>query len=85
MNETEVVKRERGFGQRIAYGLALMSYTLAVVLVAALAFFDESWNRGTEDSIIASMMAGVVFLIGVGIVLHVVGKANLPDLSMPRD
>ncbi len=72
----------RGFGQKISYGLALLSYAGAVALTALLAFFDQSWDRGAEDSIIASMMAGVVFLIGVGIVLHVIGKANLPDLRV---
>ncbi|MCW8890942.1 MAG: hypothetical protein OQL20_09815 [Sedimenticola sp.] len=30
----------------------------------------------------ASFGAAVVFFIGVGIVLHVIGRVNLPDLSM---
>lgn len=70
----------RGIGQKIAFGTAILSYCSAVVLTYILFTYDQ--DTGTADSIIASMMAGVVFLVGVGIVLHVIGTANLPDLRI---
>ncbi|MBT3307891.1 MAG: hemerythrin family protein [Gammaproteobacteria bacterium] len=73
----------RGIGQKIAYGTALFSYCSAIVLAYILITYDQ--DTGTADSIIASMMAGIVFLIGVGIVLHVIGKANLPDLRIRKE
>ncbi len=82
MSDSVVVHR-RGIGQKIAYGMALFSYCSAIVLTYILITYDQ--DPGTADSIIASMMAGIVFLGGVGIVLHVVGKANLPDLRIRSD
>ncbi len=75
--------RKKGLGQRIAYGMALVSFASAVVLSYILFTYDQ--DTGVADSIIASMMAGIVFLCGVGIVLYVIGRADLPDLSIPRE
>ncbi|HIJ30965.1 MAG: hemerythrin family protein [Gammaproteobacteria bacterium] len=73
----------KGIGQKIAYGLSLVSFFLAIVLTYVLITYDQ--DTGTADSIIASMMAGIVFFVGVGVVLLVIGKANLPDLRIYRD
>jgi len=63
--------------------LSLVSFFLAIVLTYVLITYDQ--DTGTADSIIASMMAGIVFFVGVGVVLLVIGKANLPDLRIYRD
>ena len=75
--------KEKGIGQKIAYVTSLISFASAVVLVYILTTYDQ--DTGTADSIVASMMAGVVFLGGVGIVLYVIGRADLPDLSIPKE
>ncbi len=80
---TNPKRSPRGLGQKIALTLAYASYVGAVALAVVLATYEG--ETGTADSIIASIMASIVFLGGVGIVLHVVGRANLPDLSIPRD
>ncbi|MBT3347276.1 MAG: hemerythrin family protein [Thiotrichales bacterium] len=73
----------RGLGQKISYSLAIASYTSAIGLFVYIWFYDQ--DTGTADSIIASMMAGIVFLVGVGVVLHVIGKANIPSFKVPSD
>ncbi|HIJ21696.1 MAG: hemerythrin family protein [Gammaproteobacteria bacterium] len=77
------IMNSKGIGQKIAYGLSLVSFFLAIVLTYVLITYDQ--DTGTADSIIASMMAGIVFFVGVGVVLLVIGKANLPDLRIYRD
>lgn len=72
--------KDKGIGQKIAYVTALLSFFSMFVLAYILLTYDQ--DTGTADSIVASMMAGIVFLGGVGIVLYVIGKANLPDLSI---
>lgn len=75
--------KDKGIGQKVAYYSSLISFASIFVLAYILITYDQ--DTGTADSIIASMMAGMVFLGGVGIVLFVIGKANLPDLSIPSD
>ena len=77
------IMNSKGIGQKIAYGLSLVSFFLAIVLTYVLITYDQ--DTGTADSIIASMMAGIVFFVWVGVVLLVIGKANLPDLRIYRD
>lgn len=72
--------KEKGIGQKIAYYSALLSFISMFVLAYILVTYDQ--DTGTADSIVASMMAGIVFLGGVGTVLFVIGRANLPDLSI---
>lgn len=74
--------REKGIGQKIAYTMAMVSYLSMFILAYILVTYDA--DTGTADSIVASMMAGIVFLGGVGVVLHVIGRSDLPDLSIPK-
>ena len=72
--------KKRGIGQRIAFSVALLSYLSAMICVAS--FFHYRAELGGDDPIVASLGSTTVFLIGVGVVLHVIGKANLPSLSL---
>ncbi len=72
--------REKGIGQKIAYWMSIISFFSALILTYVLLTYDQ--DTGVEDSIIASMIAGIIFLGGVGIVLFVIGRANLPDLRI---
>jgi hypothetical protein len=73
----------RGLGQRIALGTAVLFYGCAGLSLAALLW----WIRelGGDDPVIASLGACVVFFIGGGIVLHVIGRANLPELGFGHE
>jgi len=60
--------------------IAIISYLAAVACGVALVFFDAIMS----DPIAASFMASIVFFIGVGVVLQVIGTVNLPDLRVDR-
>jgi hypothetical protein len=68
----------RGLGQRIAFVSALGFYVGALACMAAIAL--QIGPLGYRHPIVASLAASVVFFIGGGIVLHVIGRADLPDL-----
>lgn len=80
--DTSALDSRRGLGQRVAYGAALAFYLGAVLALAVL--FAQLGDLGGEHPIIASLGASVVFFIGGGIVLHVIGRANLPSLGFYR-
>lgn len=69
----------RGLGQRIAFACALAFYGGALTCLTALAL--RLGPLGIEHPVIASLPAAVVFFIGGGLVLHIIGRANLPDLG----
>jgi hypothetical protein len=81
--DTSSLESRRGLGQRIAYGVALGSYLCAVLCLAAV--FISHGELGSEHPVIASLGASLVFFVGVGIVLHVIGRANLPSLGFSQD
>lgn len=71
-------KHSYGLGQRIAFVSALGFYAGALACLTALAI--QLGPLGHQHPIIASLAASIVFFIGGGIVLHVIGRADLPDL-----
>ena len=73
------MKKRRTF-QKILMVIAMISYLAAVGCGIAVAY------RGVDmgDVIGASLMASVVFFVGVGIVLQVIGSVDLPDLKIER-
>ena len=77
------MSRPRGVGQRISLGAAFLFYGGALACLALLG----SWlgDLGSNHPIIASLGAAMVFFIGAGVVLHVMGLANLPNLSFDRE
>lgn len=74
-----VLSAPRGVGQRVAFGSAVLFYLCAVLCLAGI--FLWVGELGGNDPIIASLGASVVFFIGGGIVLHVIGRAKLPHLG----
>ena len=61
-------------GQRVAFAVALLCYAVAAGCALA-AFVYES--TGPNDPVRAALMATVVFFVGCGVVLHVIGTARL--------
>ena len=80
-----IVKRKRGYIQKLLLVIAVINYLAAIACGIAAGYP----RTGFSDVVDASLMASVVFFFGVGIVLHVLANANLPDLSVrerePRD
>jgi len=68
--------------QRVSVGFAYLFYVAALACVAAVAWFGA--KQGGNSPLVAAFAASVVFFIGAGIVLHVMGKTNLPDLRVRR-
>lgn len=69
--------------QRFTFFVAILSYLAAVACILILVFNNPGSDLNNPLS--ASLIASVIFFIGVGIVLHVIGKANLPNLKIDSD
>lgn len=65
---------KKPLGQRIAFAVAILCYAAAVASALA-AFLYQS--APSDDPVRASLMAMVVFFIGCGVVLHIIGTARL--------
>ncbi len=74
---------QRKTSQKISFAIAIISYGLA--LVCLVATFYLGGERGSNDPVVASFGASVVFFISVGIVLHVIGSVSLPDLKIRKE
>ncbi len=74
------MSKTRGTSQKIAFIIAIFSYCAAVGCVGAVAYYGN--QLGSESPIVAAFTASIVFFVACGIVLHVIGKSNLPDLSI---
>ena len=72
--------KKPNIGQKISFFVAIVFYLAAVGCVAALLYWTGP--LGSDHPIIASLSASVVFFLGAGIVLHVIGRADLPDLRI---
>ncbi len=76
--------KQRKLGQKIALVIAVICYVAAVVCVAAVAYWGN--QLGSNHPVVGSLAASVVFFIGVGVVLQVMGSISIPDLNVnPRD
>lgn len=75
--------RRRGLGQRIALVAAFLFYLGGLVSVGALALLVR--DLGGDHPLIASLGASIVFFVGAGIVLHVIGRSDLPSLRAGGD
>ncbi len=74
------VQARRGLLRKLLFGTAIFSYLLSGVS-AGLAV----WLRAeAPDDVVGSFVASIVFFAGVGVVLHVLANASLPDLRVKR-
>jgi len=68
--------------QRVSVFFAYLFYLAALGCIVAVAWF--AWKEGGSSPTVAAFSASVVFFIGAGIVLHVMGRADLPNLKHER-
>ncbi|AKH20252.1 hypothetical protein [Sedimenticola thiotaurini] len=72
--------KQTRMSQKISFFVAIVSYCAAICcLLASIYYFGE---LGRDHPVVASFAAAVVFFIGVGIVLHVIGRVDIPDLRI---
>ena len=74
--------KSRKTSQKISLVIAYLCYLAAGLTF--LAAIVRGITVGTENPIFASMAASVVFFIGCGVVLHVIGVVNLPNLKIEQ-
>ena len=74
---TSATQMKKSLGQRIVLALAILCYAAAVASAVA-AFLHQGASAG--DPVRASLMAAVVFFVGCGVVLHVIGTTRLKGL-----
>ena len=77
------VVKQRSIAQKISFMIAIISYLLAVGCIGATLYYLNI--LGVDHPVSASFGAAVVFFFCVGVVLHVIGRADLPDLSIRGD
>jgi hypothetical protein len=73
--------KQRSKIQKMLMGIAVISYIVAIGCGVAAAYTSD----GSANPVVASLMASVVFFVGVGIVLHVIGSTDLPSLKIGRE
>ena len=73
----------RGTGQKAALLFAYLGYASALAAILGTGYWAA--YESTSDPIFASLAASAVFFGGCGIVLHVIGSVDLPDLRINRN
>ena len=79
----QIQKNPRKPFQKVSLTAAYISYFCGFVCLVLAAY--NGATIGTENPIFASFAASIVFFVGAGIVLHVMGAVNLPNLSLDKD
>lgn len=67
----------RPIGQKIANVVAMLCYSLGAASTLGAMFYRA---EVPQDPVRASLMASVVFFVGCGVVLHVIGTARLAGI-----
>lgn len=82
MSTTALTQRQnRHLLQKIAKITAIISILVAIVMGGYLLTLNDS-----EDKVLKAFFGSVSFFCFMaGLVLHSIGSANLPDLSVPSD
>lgn len=70
-------------GQKVSYVMAIIFYIAGIGCIVMALY--SSQKAVPNDPVVAAFAASVVFFFGAGFVLHVIGKANLPDLRVKKD
>ncbi len=66
--------------QKVSVAFAFVFYLAALACLFAAVYFTTTlggWNPA-----VAAFSAAIVFFIGGGVVLHVMGKADIPDFKI---
>jgi len=72
--------KRKGVLQKIALVFALVSFVLA--LTSGVMLYLRLESVGSDNPISASLMASTFFFISVGVVLTIIGKADIPSFKI---
>ncbi|WP_457673291.1 hemerythrin family protein [Thiolapillus sp.] len=66
--------------QKVSVAFAYIFYVLALASIGAVIYFYQ--QHGGNHPAVAAWAAAIVFFVGGGIVLHVMGRADIPDFRI---
>lgn len=72
--------KKKGVLQKVALVFGVLSFALAIA--AGVWLYIRVGSVGGDNPISASLMASTFFFACVGVVLTIIGSANLPDLKL---
>jgi tetrahydromethanopterin S-methyltransferase subunit D len=72
--------KRKGVLQKVSLVSAVISFVLA--LISAVMLYLRLESMGSDDLMSASFMASTFFFISVGVVLTIIGKADLPSFKI---
>ncbi|WP_456414269.1 hemerythrin family protein [Thiolapillus sp.] len=72
--------RKQNVSQKVAVVFAYLFYASAVASVIAVGYYYI--QHGGSHPSVAAWAAAIVFFIGGGVVLHVMGRADIPDFRI---
>jgi len=77
--------KKKGMLQKISFASGLISFLLA--FIAGIMLYLRVKVEGSNNPISASLLATTFFFVCIGIVLTVMGKADIPNLKFdnPED
>lgn len=71
---------QKGILQKTSLISAYASFVLAIISAVILYLRIDTW--GGDNPITASFMASTFFFVAVGVVLTIIGKADLPSFKL---
>ena len=74
------VAKRKGVLQKVSIVSAVVSFVLA--FIAGVMLYLRLISVGSDNPISASLMASTFFFIGVGIVLMIIGNADIPSFKI---
>lgn len=74
--------KRKGLLQKISIVFSVISFALA--LIAGIMLFLRVASVGGDNPISASLMASTFFFICVGIILTVIGNADIPSFKIDK-
>jgi predicted tellurium resistance membrane protein TerC len=73
------VTERKGFLQKLSIVSAVLSFVLA--FIAGVMLYLRLEHSGSDNPISASLMASVFFFVCVGIILVIIGTADIPSFK----
>lgn len=72
--------KKYSLAQHISFGIAIASYLAGIVCLVIATINPTNLDFG--KAVYSSLLASTVFFFGMGIVLHVIGRSDLPSLKI---
>ncbi len=72
--------RKQNITQKFSVAFAYIFYVFAVTSVVAVGYYYL--QHGGDHPSVAAWAAAIVFFISGGVVLHVMGRADIPDFRI---